>query len=52
MAQAAVKSRWQAEMKEFFEDVNNAPDQDFVQLTEVFNLGDQLTSATLPKNER
>jgi L-rhamnose mutarotase len=52
MAQAAVNSRWQAEMKEFFEDVNNAPDQDFVQLTEVFNLGDQLTRVTLPKNER
>lgn len=49
MAETAVNARWQAEMKEFFEGVGTTPDQDFVQLTEVFNLGDQLSKRTLPK---
>jgi len=43
MAATEVNARWQAEMAEFFEDLDGAPDEGFVQLTEVFNLEDQLS---------
>lgn len=39
-----VNARWQAEMSDFFVDLDVPPDQGFIQLTEVFNLDDQLTS--------
>ena len=39
-----VNARWQAEMGEFFVDLDVPPDQGFLQLTEVFNLDDQLTA--------
>lgn len=45
MAATEVNSRWQAEMAEFFEDLAGAPDQGFLQLTEIFNLEDQLSAA-------
>ena len=43
MAATEVNARWQAEMGEFFVDLEGAaPDTGFVQLTEVFHLEDQL----------
>ncbi|WP_420480682.1 hypothetical protein [Cryobacterium arcticum] len=42
MAQTSVNARWQAEMAEFFVDLDDTPDQGFLQLREVFNLEDQL----------
>jgi L-rhamnose mutarotase len=47
MAATDVNARWQAEMAGFFEDLDGAPDEGFLQLTEVFNLEDQL-AATAP----
>jgi L-rhamnose mutarotase len=37
-----VNARWQAEMAEFFEELDVPPDQGFVLLEEVFHLEDQL----------
>ncbi|GAC1488290.1 MAG: L-rhamnose mutarotase [Pseudarthrobacter sp.] len=48
MAATDVNARWQAEMSGFFEDLDGAPDAGFLQLTEVFNLEDQLGAATSP----
>jgi L-rhamnose mutarotase len=45
MADTTVNARWQAEMAEFFVDLDGAPDQGFLQLREVFNLDDQLDRA-------
>ncbi|WP_211327266.1 L-rhamnose mutarotase [Subtercola boreus] len=45
MAATAVNERWQAEMAEFFEGLEGTPDQGFLQLTEIFNLDDQLGRA-------
>ena len=45
MAATDVNARWQAEMSGFFEDLDGAPDEGFLQLTEVFNLEDQLAAA-------
>jgi L-rhamnose mutarotase len=42
MAATEVNTQWQAEMSEFFVDLEGTPDQGFLQLTEVFNLEDQL----------
>ena len=42
MAATEVNTRWQAEMGEFFVDLDGAPDTGFLQLTEVFHLEDQL----------
>jgi L-rhamnose mutarotase len=43
MARTEVNSRWQAEMAEFFEELDGqAPDQGFLVLEEVFHLEDQL----------
>jgi L-rhamnose mutarotase len=44
MAATEVNSKWQAEMSEFFVDLDGTPDQGFLQLTEVFNLEDQLNA--------
>jgi L-rhamnose mutarotase len=47
MARTEVNRRWQAEMSEFFEELDGLePDVGFVQLEEVFHLEDQLD--TLP----
>ncbi|WCI09122.1 L-rhamnose mutarotase [Arthrobacter sp. OVS8] len=45
MAATDVNARWQAEMSGFFEDLHGTPDAGFLQLTEVFNLEDQLDAA-------
>ena len=45
MALTEVNGRWQAEMATLFEDSARAPDQGFLQLTEIFNLEDQLSDA-------
>ncbi|MCS5735835.1 L-rhamnose mutarotase [Herbiconiux daphne] len=42
MAATEVNARWQAEMAEFFVDLDGAPDTGFQQLVEVFHLEDQL----------
>ena len=42
MAATSVNARWQAEMSEFFVELDGAPDTGFLQLTEVFHLEDQL----------
>ncbi|MDT0186902.1 L-rhamnose mutarotase [Microbacterium sp. ARD31] len=44
MARTEVNARWQAEMADFFEDLDLPPDQGFRQLTEVFHLEDQLAA--------
>jgi L-rhamnose mutarotase len=45
MARTEVNARWQAEMAEFFVDLEDAtPDTGFVQLEEVFHLEDQLAT--------
>ena len=44
MAATEVNLRWQTEMAEFFVALDGAPDTGFLQLTEVFNLDDQLAS--------
>ncbi len=45
MARAEVNARWQADMAEFFVDLDDVtPDQGFVQLEEIFHLEDQLNA--------
>lgn len=44
MAATEVNARWQAQMGEFFVDLDGAPDAGFLQLAEVFNLEDQLAA--------
>ena len=46
MAATEVNARWQAEMGDFFEDLDVAPDEGFLRLTEVFNLETQLSAAS------
>lgn len=45
MAATEVNARWQAELSEFFLDLEGAHDPGFLRLPEVFNLADQLGSA-------
>ena len=46
MAATDVNARWQAEMAEFFEELDGqAPDEGFLVLEEVFHLEDQLAPA-------
>jgi L-rhamnose mutarotase len=46
MASREVNGRWQAEMAEFFEELDGqAPDEGFLVLDEVFHLEDQLETA-------
>ncbi len=42
MGATEVNARWQAEMSEFFVELEGSPDTGFLQLTEVFHLEDQL----------
>lgn len=51
MSTTEVNARWQAEMGEFFVDLDGAPDTGFDQLTEVFNLEDQLAAADAAQTE-
>jgi L-rhamnose mutarotase len=46
MAATEVNGRWQAQMGDFFEDLDVAPDEGFLRLTEIFNLEDQLSAAS------
>jgi L-rhamnose mutarotase len=48
MAATDVNARWQAEMGEFFVDLDVAPDEGFVRLEEVFHLEDQLAALGAP----
>ena len=48
MARTDVNARWQAEMAEFFDDLDLPPDQGFWQLAEVFHLEDQLAAPPRP----
>jgi L-rhamnose mutarotase len=52
MAHEDVNARWQAEMGEFFVDLDEAPDTGFLHLTEVFNLEDQLAALPVTSTER
>jgi L-rhamnose mutarotase len=45
MALTEVNARWQAEMSSLFNDSDQAPDEGFQVLEEVFNLDDQLAAA-------
>ncbi|MFJ6281219.1 L-rhamnose mutarotase [Arthrobacter subterraneus] len=42
MAETEVNARWQAEMGEFFVELEGRPDEAFVRIEEVFHLEDQL----------
>ena len=44
MARTEVNARWQAEMGDFFVDLDVPPDEGFLRLTEVFHLEDQLAA--------
>ena len=46
MALTSVNGRWQAEMATLFEDTGQPPDAGFVPLEEIFNLEDQLATAS------
>ncbi len=46
MADREVNRRWQADMAEFFVDLDGAPDTGFRELEEVFHLEDQLVALT------
>ncbi|WP_435742368.1 L-rhamnose mutarotase [Nocardioides sp. SYSU DS0663] len=49
MAATEVNARWQAEMGEFFEELDGVPpDQGFLVLEEVFHLEDQLAALDEP----
>ena len=53
MAATAVNARWQAEMAEFFVELDGAtPDTGFVVLEEIFNLDDQLAAIADTEPER
>ena len=52
MAATDVNARWQRQMGEFFVDLDGAPDTGFRQLTEVFNLDDQLAALDAAPTER
>lgn len=47
MAATEVNASWQAEMREYFVDLEGNPDEGFVELKEIFHLEDQL--ARVPK---
>lgn len=50
MAATGINDRWQAEMGEFFLDLEGVPDEGFLQLTEVFHLEDQLAAQPAPSD--
>ena len=51
MAATEVNARWQAEMADFFDDLELPPDRGFIRLSEVFNLDDQLAALDAASNE-
>ncbi|MDQ0644177.1 L-rhamnose mutarotase [Microbacterium murale] len=46
LARSEIATRWEAEMAQFFVDLEGRPDQAASPLTEVFNLADQLSATT------
>lgn len=52
MRSSEVNSRWQAEMNEFFVDMDESSPEDFLQLQEVFHLETQLDNVRTPISER
>jgi L-rhamnose mutarotase len=52
MGATEVNARWQAQMGEFFVDLDGPPDAGLLQLTEVFNLEDQLAALDAAPTER
>lgn len=51
MALTEVNTRWQAEMATLFEDTDQAPDEGFQVLEEVFNLDNQLAAADAARTQ-
>jgi L-rhamnose mutarotase len=51
MAATEVNARWQAQMGEFFAELEGTPDTGFLTLTEIFNLEDQLAAAVAAPTE-
>jgi L-rhamnose mutarotase len=51
MAATEVNARWQAQMGEFFTELEGTPDTGFITLTEIFNLEDQLAAAVAAPTE-
>lgn len=51
MAATEVNALWQAQMGEFFIDLEGTPDTGFITLAEVFNLEDQLAAAVAAPTE-
>ena len=51
MALTDVNARWQAEMATLFEDPDQAPDEGFQVLEEVFNLDNQLAAAEAARTQ-
>jgi L-rhamnose mutarotase len=51
LAQSEVAARWESEMAPFFLGLEGRPDQAATPLHEIFNLHDQLASATTGSNE-
>jgi L-rhamnose mutarotase len=50
MAARDVNARWQAEMAPYFADLDGRrPDEGFLRLDEIFNLGDQLAASDAPQ---
>ncbi|WP_343212818.1 hypothetical protein [Arthrobacter sp. Br18] len=48
MAATEMNARWQAEMAEFFVELEGRPDEGFLRLEEVFHLEDQLGGSPTP----
>ncbi|WP_243065007.1 L-rhamnose mutarotase [Humibacter sp. RRB41] len=46
LATSEVAARWETEMAPFFAGLDGRPDQGFTRIPEIFNLNDQLASAT------
>ena len=50
LAASPIAAKWEAEMGRFFADLTGRPDQAATPLTEVFNLHDQLVTATMKES--
>ena len=46
LAASEIAARWEADMAPFFADLDGRPDQGFTRIPEIFNLSDQLASAS------
>ncbi len=52
MAASDNSAHWRAQMSEFLVDLDGAPDEGFLRLTEVFNLEDRLAAGDAAPIER